>query len=196
MSNLVMHFTIEDEKKVLLRPAETKDAAAIVDTTSKVTAEEIYLAAEKARWTVSDLAEVIQYMTSYPYIMVVEVDKQIIGHAFVQRGQLKKNCHAAGIGMLLVQGYRNKGIGTKMMEYIEAWSRNLGLKKLFLSVFHTNKRAIQLYKKSGFVVEGIREGQFLIHGEYVSEVVMGKPLTLDLKEKFKKKAYRKEEENV
>ncbi|HEU12758.1 MAG TPA: GNAT family N-acetyltransferase, partial [Euryarchaeota archaeon] len=43
-----------------------------------------------------------------------------------------------------------------------------------LEVFSTNVNAIELYKKLGFEIEGIRKKQFKIEGNYVDDVLMAK----------------------
>jgi len=50
---------------------------------------------------------------------------------------------------------------------------NTGLYKVFLSVFDSNKRAIELYRKAGFVQEGRRPCQYMINGQCVAEILMG-----------------------
>ena len=47
-------------------------------------------------------------------------------------------------------------------------------RKASLEVFSTNGRAIALYKKLGFVIEGVRPRQYQIRGEWVDDVLMGR----------------------
>ena len=180
MQSIVMHCTTRNGQPFTLRPAQPNDASGIIRTLREVAAEGIYLAAEEPRWQRQDILGMIREMSYYPFILVAEADGRIVGHAFVQRGTLKKNNHTAGIGMLVTASHRGIGIGTAMLEYIESWARTNGLTKLFLSVFSSNRPALALYKKSGFIQEGIRPGQFIINREYVGEIIMGKPLTDDL----------------
>jgi len=60
-----------------------------------------------------------------------------------------------------------------MVKYVLGWARNTGLYKVFLSVFDSNKRAIELYRKAGFVQEGRRPCQYMINGQCVAEILMG-----------------------
>ena len=121
------------------------------------------------------------YIVKYlPRNLPTNSDLTVIGHAFVQRGSLKKNRHTASVGMLVVASHRSIGIGTAILEYIENWARANSLEKLFLSVFSSNQRALALYERVGFIREGIRPGQFIIRNTYVDEIVLGKPLTTGL----------------
>ncbi|HQE12711.1 MAG TPA: GNAT family N-acetyltransferase [Flavipsychrobacter sp.] len=53
-------------------------------------------------------------------------------------------------GYIGVMDYWGKGIGSKMMEFMEEKARGLKLKTLVLKVAATNKRAIRLYEKAKF----------------------------------------------
>lgn len=48
--------------------------------------------------------------------------------------------------------YRGKGIGSKMMSFIETVADNKNLKEIYLRVLHTNEAAIRLYSKSGYTI--------------------------------------------
>ncbi|HLX20431.1 MAG TPA: GNAT family N-acetyltransferase [Gaiellaceae bacterium] len=63
------------------------------------------------------------------------------------------------IGMYVAPEWRGKGIGSALMEAAIAWARDRGLHKLTLSVFPHNTAAIALYRKFGFVEEGMHPKQ-------------------------------------
>lgn len=83
-----------------------------------------------------------------------------------------KASHTAEVGIGLIQPFREIGIGTALMECAIEWAGAQGLEKLTVSVFSTNLRAINLFKKVGFTTTGIRYRQYRIDGEYVDEVLM------------------------
>ncbi len=63
--------------------------------------------------------------------------------------------HRGGLGMGMYPEYRGKGLGTRLlMEVLEQCS-NFGLEKVELHVYTTNLPAIALYRKCGFVEEGL-----------------------------------------
>jgi len=176
MEHPTLTFVTKDGGSCCLRPARAGDGAGIIEAFDLVAAEGIYLAAERARWTPAEMEEIIAAMGSNPFILIAEAAGRIVGNAFLQRGTLQKNRHTAGIGMLVIDGFRSIGIGTRMMEYAEAWGRREGLRKLYLSVFSTNERAYNLYRKAGYTEEGRRPEQFRLDGEPVSEILLGKLL--------------------
>ena len=84
----------------------------------------------------------------------------------------KKNRHTASLGIAIRSGHRSQGHGTRLIENAIEWSRSKGIEKIGLEVFSTNTKAIEVYKKIGFTIEGIRARQFKIDGNYVDDVFM------------------------
>jgi len=112
-------------------------------------------------------------------VIVAEVGrgrgKRLVGNLTMTRyGQtIRKSQHVRVLAMLLVDGYREMGIGSKMMDYALRWAREQpGVEKVVLGVFSNNKRAWHLYEKFGFVVEGVRKGHYYIDGEREDEIDM------------------------
>lgn len=64
------------------------------------------------------------------------------------------------LGMAVARGWRGRGVGSALLEAAIAWAREQGLHKLSLSVFPHNAAAIALYRKYGFVEEGLRVKHF------------------------------------
>ena len=64
--------------------------------------------------------------------------------------QKHKRAHVAEYGIFICKGYRNKGLGTHLTKtFIEIAKKN-GIEILQLSVYATNKRAFNVYKKCGY----------------------------------------------
>ena len=75
--------------------------------------------------------------------------------------------------IIINKKYRDRGIGKKLINAAIRESKKLYNKeKLILSCFSTNERALNLYKKIGFNVIGIRKKQYFIESEYHDEVLM------------------------
>src|SRR5439155_572812 len=70
-------------------------------------------------------------------------------------------------------GWREGGLGRRMMERVLEWMRARSFAKAELAVFATNDRARRLYESLGFVEEGVRRRHVRIRGEFVDEVLMG-----------------------
>lgn len=106
-------------------------------------------------------------------IIVAEVKGRVVGHGrmFTTAGT---SAHVADLGMALIPGFRDQGIGSRMVTYMLHWARQKGLRKVTLGVFASNKRAIHVYEKFGFAVEGVLAEQHDVDGQYVDELLMAK----------------------
>ncbi|EAW11081.1 GNAT family N-acetyltransferase [Aspergillus clavatus NRRL 1] len=69
----------------------------------------------------------------------------------------------AFLAISLAEPYRNKGHGTEAMNFaLDFAFRRANLHRVALEAFSFNKRALRVYQKVGFVVEGrMRENHFL-----------------------------------
>jgi ribosomal protein S18 acetylase RimI-like enzyme len=62
--------------------------------------------------------------------------------------------HRGFLGMGLRDGYRGKGLGSKLLEAAIVHAKRIGLEKIELSVYATNLPAVALYQKYGFTKMG------------------------------------------
>jgi RimJ/RimL family protein N-acetyltransferase len=58
------------------------------------------------------------------------------------------------LGMGILDGYRSQGIGTMLLATVIGWAKQRGAHKVTLELWPHNDRALGLYEKFGFVVEG------------------------------------------
>jgi RimJ/RimL family protein N-acetyltransferase len=72
------------------------------------------------------------------------------------------------------KGYRNLGIGTELMKTILEQAVFFGLRTMTVNVFVTNKRAIHVYKKVGFVESGIIPEKHFRQGRSIDEIILTK----------------------
>lgn len=69
---------------------------------------------------------------------------------------------------------RGKGIGTFAVQaMIEHAFNNLNLHRIELGVLESNKPAIALYEKTGFIYEGMKRQSNYKNGKYTSMIMMG-----------------------
>jgi RimJ/RimL family protein N-acetyltransferase len=162
---------------VIIREAEIIDAENIIKVINRIGAEKVFILTESfihdVDWEKNFIQEHVKDKKD-ALLVVAEIDGKIVGVSDVSCGRFLKNKHTAGLGISIVKEWRGLGIGTAMMTYMINWAKNRGMEKLYLSVFSTNQRAINLYKKFNFQVEGIRKKQYQIEGKYVDEIFFGK----------------------
>ncbi|MEK6851197.1 MAG: GNAT family N-acetyltransferase, partial [Candidatus Thermoplasmatota archaeon] len=107
-------------------------------------------------------------------LYAAEVDGKVVGQLDIHIPGYPKARHVANLGIAVVKAYRDRGIGRALMERALAWMKDKGVEKATLEVFSTNSRAIALYKKLGFEVEGVRRRQYKVRGTFVDDVLMAK----------------------
>lgn len=61
--------------------------------------------------------------------------------------------------------HKNKGIGTKLLDHLIGISYDENIKQIWLEVSTKNEPAINLYKKFGFEIQGVRKNYYQKIGE-------------------------------
>lgn len=82
---------------------------------------------------------------------ILAVDERKIGWFNIRKAS---GLNEGIFGMIINKPFQGKGYGRQAIILIEKEAKKLGIKKLKLQVFVENKRAINLYKKSGFKESG------------------------------------------
>lgn len=85
-----------------------------------------------------------------------DAEGMLVGFLRVRRHAQRRLQHAAVLVIGVKQDYWGQGIGARLIEMAHQWSRESGLMRLELTVMVNNRRAIGLYHKMGYVVEGYR----------------------------------------
>ena len=83
----------------------------------------------------------------------------------------------ADLSMMLLDGWRGRGIGTALLEAGIEWARAAGAHKVALEVWPHNEPALRLYRRAGFVEEGRKRRHYRrANGELWDAILMGLPL--------------------
>lgn len=107
--------------------------------------------------------------------LVADVDDRIVGFSRCEGNQLKRTAHKVEFGVCVLKEYWGYGIGKKFLEECVHWADVNGIKKINLNVLETNQKAIKLYQKYGFEIEGIlKKDKRLSDGNYYDTVLMGR----------------------
>jgi len=90
--------------------------------------------------------------------------------------QLKNVDHinrSVELGFYMAPEHQGRGVGTAVVEkLVELAGVNLNMHRICLEVFATNKKAIHVYEKCGFVREGILRDRIVKDGCFKDVVVM------------------------
>ena len=83
--------------------------------------------------------------------------------------------HVGGLGICIAADRQNQGVGSEMMRRLLDWSDNwAGYLRIELDVFTDNERAIALYRRFGFEMEGTHRADALRDGVYVDTHTMAR----------------------
>lgn len=83
---------------------------------------------------------------------------RMVGHANLEV-QRPSRAHCAHMGLAVHDAYHGRGVGSALLQaLIDCADGSLGLRRIDLTVFSDNAPAIALYRKFGFVEEGLSRG--------------------------------------
>jgi putative acetyltransferase len=113
-----------------------------------------------------------------PDLMLVAVadEGEIVGGAGLHpAGASPRRRHAMTIGMQVQPAWQRRGVGTQLLQALVDVADNwLGLLRLELEVYADNHPAQALYRRFGFVEEGVRRCHALRDGVYVDSLAMAR----------------------
>lgn len=177
----ILHrFTTKDGREVVLRTPRWEDLDDLTEFINSLVEEGADIARnqkvtreQEAEWLGRRLA---RSEKGEQLSLVAEVDGKVVANSEItKRGGY--SMHVGGLGIAIRKGYRDIGIGTETLRTLISQAKMMGLKMLVLTAFSTNKRAIHVYEKVGFIETGRRPKLFYKNGKYIDEVVMTKEIS-------------------
>lgn len=172
---IIQQFTAKDGREVILRTPKWEDLddllefiSSLVDEGAEIMAYQKPTREQEAEWLGRKLAS-MEIKKEFP--LVAEVDGKVIANSEIRKytGYIS---HVCGLGIGIRDGYRDVGIGTRMMETLISQAKEWGLKLVKLSVFSTNERAIHVYEKVGFKEVGRYPNYIFKDGKYIDNLDM------------------------
>lgn len=107
--------------------------------------------------------------------LVAEAEGKIVGFTRCVGSKLSRFRHKAEFGICILKEFWGHGIGKVLLENILMWAETVKIEKISLTVIQTNTKAIQLYKRYGFVEEGLLvKDRIHKDGNYYNTVIMGR----------------------
>jgi RimJ/RimL family protein N-acetyltransferase len=172
-------FSVKDGRRIVLRTPKWEDLDdllelinSLVEEKTEVIVDEKLSREQEAEWLSSVLLRLEKGQT---FFLVAEVDGKVVASSDLHMGRGSEK-RAAVVGIAVKSGFRDLGIGTRVMQAMMKEAQRIGLKVLVLSVFATNKRAIRVYEKVGFVQTGRVPKKHFKEGKYIDEIAMAKLL--------------------
>lgn len=157
---------------IIFRKIELEDAQGFWSALASVAKEKKYILTIEAPPFESTRAFVQDNVEKNHAQYVAVCDNQIVGWADIIPLEHSTMAHVGGLGMGVIAEHRGQGIGSKLLESVIHHAWESGLKRLELEVFSDNEAAIALYKKHGFVQEGVKRFARVVDGHYQDIIVM------------------------
>lgn len=158
--------------QIIIRNAIWRDIPRYLENLQAAAREEVYIGTEKVTpYTKKMHRERLKEKKNLT--LVALVDGKLVGHLTLWWTGLKKMRHVRELGILVIDGYREVGVGWALMDSAIRWAKKQkDIEKIILGVFSPNKRAIKLYKKFGFKTEGLLKNQHILKGKHADELRM------------------------
>lgn len=107
--------------------------------------------------------------------LISQTEDRIIGYSRCEGNNLKRLAHQVEFGVCVLKEYWGYKIGTQLLLESIAWANSSQIKKMTLKVLETNEKAIKLYQKNGFEIEGIlKMDKLLSDGKFYNTIIMGR----------------------
>ncbi|VTS21426.1 GNAT family N-acetyltransferase [Streptococcus pseudoporcinus] len=167
---------------VLIEEARAEDAEAIINLLDQVAQETSFISDVEVFKKLS--LEQLQFLlasqteSALELCLVLKVDQELVGLLNISNSKLKETAHLGELFVVVSEAYQGYGLGQDLIEVALNWIREMGLlKKIELQVQVRNQKAIHVYEKFGFRIEGKRKLAVKTKdGEFLDTYFMGKIL--------------------
>lgn len=109
-------------------------------------------------------------------LLLLDDGEQAAGFISASRGTANRTKHSAYVVTGIRKDYRGKGYGKTLFKELDKWAIKNGITRLELTVMTHNERAVHLYEKMGFKIEGTLVRSMMVNGIYVDQYCMAKIL--------------------
>ena len=108
--------------------------------------------------------------------LVACIETEVVGHFDIHTSPNRpRRRHVGQIGMAVRDDRQGQGVGTALLQAgVDLADQWLNLRRLELEVYADNERAVRLYQKFGFVIEGTAVQFGYRAGQYVDAHLMAR----------------------
>lgn len=171
-----INIRLRNGKEATIREATIKDADGLITAAKAYLSTSAYLCSYPEEFNPTHEEEtgwIEAHKNDNSLLLVAEYKDKILATLNATGFQNKKMKHIAVLGVSILEEWRGIGLGSILFDILISWAKNTDLEILVLEVFSDNVVAINLYKKYGFVTDGIRRKYFKDKtGDYHDNVLM------------------------
>ncbi|MDR2977082.1 MAG: GNAT family N-acetyltransferase [Streptococcaceae bacterium] len=155
------------KQEIIIRQMEPKDFSEVAEL-------------ENSLWTANETPATIQssperyienIQNGVRYLLAVEETSDEIFGVLVlsDRHKVEPGKHVLTFSPLVTPAARHQGIGTFLVEFAKEYALKEGYKKISIEVISTDTAALALYRKCGFIQEGLQKREFFLNGQWVDD---------------------------
>ncbi len=177
MAELISH-TLADGRTLAISEPRKEDARRIHVYVERVAGETDFLSfgPGDSGKTVSDLEKGIDDMAKAPneIALMAGIGGEIAGYLTFKSDKKPRLRHQGEFGVTVARDFWGLGIGKKLIQCLIQWARACAsIRKINLIARSDNVRAIEMYKKRGFALEGTITRDLRVADTYHDSVLMG-----------------------
>lgn len=105
-------------------------------------------------------------------MLALNAKNDVVGWCDIVRDQREGYTHRGHLGMGLLPDYRGRGLGERLLRASIDAAVRMGMERIELEVYPSNQRAIKLYERLGFQLEGVKRKARKLEGKYEDDCFM------------------------
>ena len=168
------------EYDLLIREAEVEDATELIALLDQIGHESSFTSLDEngIAMSESEMQRFInkQAQSDNQITLLAYLNEELAGVINITADQRRRVRHIGDIFLGIKKAYWGNGLGSILMEEAIEWTQLSGsIRRLQLTVQKRNLAAVHLYKKMGFIIEGLQErGACIEGGEFLDVYQMGR----------------------
>ena len=168
-------FTAKNGEKLVFRPEQPTDTDMLWTMFSTLSQESTSnLIPPFTRERIESWTHNINYNEVLAIVAVTaeKTKQQIVATSSLRFNPQEVFNHKAELGITVHDSYQNIGIGTALLNHMIEIAKTKKLTKVHLIVNTDNHKAVSLYRKAGFEIEGELRREIRVDGKYRDEYRM------------------------
>ena len=165
-----------------IRDATPEDAVALISLRQAVFAQTDFMLYGPGEYsaTPEEVASQLRRIagSGHSRSLVAARSDELIGFLGVSGSSIPRLRHSASIAVGVLRQWWGRGIASSLLAEVLAWAPSAGLSRLELFVMKNNPRAIALYERAGFRVEGSRRRAYVVNHASVDDLLMARVIEL------------------
>ncbi len=112
-------------------------------------------------------------------ILLAIHDGLLVGFVGLSQGLFERNQHSAALMIGVLASHWGQGVASQLIQQVQSWAEERGIKRIEIDVLANNTRAIKLYQRFGFEKEGVKRAALFIDNVYFDEILMAQVKKVD-----------------